>query len=88
MKKKKIPLRTCVVTKVQLPKRELIRIARDNTGRVFIDENSKANGRGAYLQRDIEVVKKAQKSKVLNKYLEAEIPDSIYEELQNIILNQ
>ena len=46
---KKIPLRTCVVTKEKLPKRELIRIVRTPEGNVIIDSTGKANGRGAYL---------------------------------------
>ena len=78
---KKIPMRTCVVTRESLPKKELIRVVRDKSGNVIIDESGKCNGRGAYLKKDIEVIKKAKKSKVLNRILEVEIPDSIYEEL-------
>ena len=51
----------------------------------FIDETGKANGRGAYLKKDIEVIKKAKKNKILNRRLEVEIPDSIYEELESMI---
>ena len=38
---KKIPLRTCVVTKEKLPKRELIRVVRTPDGEVVIDETGK-----------------------------------------------
>ena len=85
MKNKRIPLRTCVVTKEQFPKQELLRIVRDKDGNVTVDETGKANGRGAYLKKDISVFEKAQKSKVLDKILEVEVPDSIFDELMNKI---
>ena len=85
MKDRKIPLRTCVVTKQQFPKNELIRIVKNNNDEVFIDVSGKANGRGAYLKKDIETIEKAKKSKVLNYRLQTEVPCSIYEELIEII---
>ncbi len=87
MKTKKIPMRTCVVTKEKLEKKELIRIVRNNEGKVFIDETGKQNGRGAYLKKDAEVIKKAQKNKILDRILETTIPDEIYMELLNKIDN-
>ena len=57
MKVKKIPMRTCVITKEKYPKRELIRIIRTPEGNICIDETGKANGRGAYLKKDLEVGK-------------------------------
>ena len=56
MKQKKVPMRTCVVTKEKYPKKELIRVVRDNTGKVTVDKSGKQNGRGAYLKKDLEVV--------------------------------
>lgn len=85
MKQKKIPLRTCVITKEKLPKKELIRVVRTPEGKIIIDEVGKANGRGAYLKKDLEVFEKAQKSKALNRHLEVEVPDDIFEELKKII---
>lgn len=82
---KKIPMRSCVVTGEKCEKRELIRVVRDNTGKVFIDESGKANGRGAYLKRDIEVINKAKKNKILDRRLEVEVPANIYEELEKMI---
>lgn len=81
---KKIPLRTCIITKEKLPKQELIRIVRTPEGNVIVDSTGKQNGRGAYLKKDLEVFKKAQKSKVLNKILETEVPDSVFEQLNNL----
>ena len=64
MKQRKIPLRTCVVTKEQFPKQELLRIVRDKEGNVTVDETGRANGRGAYIKKDLEVLDKAKKTKI------------------------
>jgi len=84
LKQKKIPMRTCIVTKEKLPKNKLIRIVRTPDLNVVIDETGKQNGRGAYLKKDIEVYEKAKKTKILNKHLEIEVPDSIFDELEKI----
>ena len=85
MKQKKIPMRSCVVTKEKYPKKELIRVVRDNLGNVAVDETGKKNGRGAYLKRDIQVVEKAKNTKILERYLEVLVPCEVYEELNRII---
>ncbi len=74
-------LRCCALTKERLPKSELLRIVRDKEGNVFVDDTHKANGRGCYLKKDKEVILSAQKSKVLNRNLNVEVNESIYEEL-------
>lgn len=86
MKVRKIPMRTCVITKEKLPKQELIRIVRTPEGKVIVDETGKANGRGAYLKKDIATFEKAQKGKALNRHLEVEIPDEIYEQLKQMVM--
>lgn len=85
MKTKKIPLRSCVVSKEKLPKQELIRIVKNKENEVFIDLTGKANGKGAYIKKDLAILEKAIKSKALEKHLETKIENSIYEELKNII---
>ena len=85
MKQRKIPLRTCVITKESLPKQELLRIVRTPEGDVVVDETGKLNGRGAYIKKDITVLEKAKKSKVLERVLEAEISDEVYEKINEII---
>jgi len=82
---KKIPMRSCVITKEKLPKKELIRIVRTPDGEIVVDEIGKVNGRGAYLKKDIEVIKKAKLIKVLDRILEVEIPDSVYTLLEEKI---
>lgn len=78
---RKIPMRTCVVTREKCEKKDLLRVVRDNNGNVFVDDTNKANGRGAYLKKDKDVILKAKDSKVLERHLEVKIPESIYDEL-------
>ncbi len=82
---KKIPMRTCVVSREKLPKKELIRVVRTPEGEVIIDETGRSNGRGAYLKKDREIIEQARKSKCLNKHLEIEVPDNIFDKLIELI---
>ena len=82
---KKIPMRTCLITGEKLEKKDLIRVVRTPESNVIVDTTGKANGRGAYLKREISVIDKAQKSKILDKKLEVNVPDSIYEELKKLV---
>lgn len=84
---KKIPLRRCVVTKEQLPKSELLRIVKDKENNVFPDLTGKAGGRGAYIKKDINVLKTAKDKKILERSLETNISEEVYEEIEKIILN-
>ncbi len=85
MKTKKIPLRTCIITKEKLPKQELLRIVKTKEGNIIPDETGKINGHGAYIKKDIAVLEKAQKTKILEKKLECNIEDCVYEEIRKII---
>ncbi len=85
MKTKKIPMRTCVITREKCPKQELVRVVRTPEGEVIIDTTGKANGRGAYLKKDIAVFEKAENNKCLNKILEVEVPNNIFEQLKNLV---
>lgn len=85
MKTKKIPMRSCVVTKEKYPKMELIRIVRTPEQEVIVDLTGKANGKGAYIKKDLEVLEHARKSKILNRALEVEVKDEIFEELKRLI---
>ncbi len=83
MKAKKIPMRTCVVSHEKYPKKELIRVVRTPEGDVVVDDTGKQNGRGAYLKKDKEVIEKARNSKILERHLEVNINNSVYDELLN-----
>jgi hypothetical protein len=82
---KKIPERTCVITREKLPKKDLLRVVKDKEGNVLVDPTGKLNGRGAYVKKDIEVINKARTTKVLEKILEIKIPDTIYDECIEVI---
>ena len=84
MNQKKIPMRKCVITGEKKPKKELVRIVRDTDSEVSIDLTGKKNGRGAYLHLTSDVISKAKKKKTLNRHLEVEVPDVIYEELMEL----
>lgn len=82
---KKIPMRKCVVTQEQFPKKELIRVVRTPEGNVVIDKGGRVNGHGAYIKNDLSVLDLAKKKKALARALECEIPESLYEELEAMI---
>lgn len=85
MKQRKIPLRTCVVSKEKLPKQELLRVVKTPDGEIKIDLTGKLNGRGAYIKKDLLVLEKARQSKTLEKHLECQIPDEVYTEITEIL---
>jgi len=81
MKGRKIPLRKCVGCNEQRPKKELLRVVKNKEGDIFVDFTGKSNGRGAYICSNIECLETAKKKKSLNRALECEISDEIYEKL-------
>lgn len=84
---KKIPLRRCVVSREQLPKKELLRIVKDKDGNVNVDITGKLNGRGAYIKKDLDILKIAKDKKILDRVLETTISNEVYEEIEKVITN-
>ena len=84
-KVKKVPLRKCVITNEQHPKMEMFRVVRTPEGNVVVDTTGKVNGRGAYIKKDLEVLEKAKKSRVLSRQLEVEISEEVYESIKEEI---
>ncbi len=82
---KKIPMRSCVVTNEKLEKKDLIRVVKNKDNEVFIDLSGKANGRGAYLKKDIMVINKCIENKILDRKLGIDIPDEVYKELIDMV---
>ena len=82
---KKIPMRKCLATNESFPKKDLLRIVRTPEGEIKVDVTGKLNGKGAYISKSIDAVNLAKKSKVLNRALEVDILDSLYEEMERII---
>lgn len=81
---KKIPMRKCVATFEQLPKKELLRIVKTPEGNVIIDLTGRANGRGAYLKKSREAVEVAAKKGALQRALECSIPPELFEQLREM----
>jgi hypothetical protein len=82
---KKIPQRMCVVTREKYDKKDLLRVVRTPQGNVEIDLTGKKNGKGAYIKKDIEVLNKAIKTKALERALDTEIEESVYDKIKEII---
>ncbi len=82
MKEKKIPERRCVGCGISFPKKDLIRVVRLPDGGAELDPTGKKAGRGAYICRNAECLKKARKAKRLERNLEVTISDEVYEELE------
>ena len=79
---KKIPQRQCMGCRERKAKRELIRVVRTPEGSVNLDFGGKMNGRGAYICPQMECLKKALKSKALDRSLEVTIPQEVYDRLE------
>lgn len=67
-----------------MPKKDLLRVVRTPEGDVIVDLSGKANGRGAYIKKDLEVLNKARKSKILERRLECTIDENLYKEIEKI----
>lgn len=87
MKVKKIPMRMCNGCMEMKPKKELIRVVKTNEEEVLVDLTGKKSGRGAYVCKNIECLEKAFKAKRLNKNLQTNISEDIYNKLKEEILN-
>ena len=79
---KKIPMRQCMGCRERMAKKELIRVVRTAEGEVTLDFSGKLNGRGAYVCPKMECLKKAIKSKSLDRSLEVTIPQEVYDRLE------
>jgi len=78
---KRIPQRQCLGCREMKPKSELVRVVRSPEGTVSLDLRGKAPGRGAYVCRSADCLKKALRSKALSRGLGVEIPPDIYDAL-------
>ena len=79
---KKIPQRQCMGCRERKNKRDLIRVVRSPEGAVSLDFSGKAAGRGAYLCPNPECLKRAIRSKALERSLETQIPEEVYTRLE------
>jgi len=79
---KKIPIRQCMGCREQKAKNELLRVVRAPDGTVSLDFRGKASGRGAYICRSADCLRRAVKSRALERSLETAIPEEVYLRLQ------
>ena len=79
---KKIPLRKCVGCQEMKPKGELIRVVKSPEGAVSLDFRGKLPGRGAYVCPDPACLKKARKSRALERAFETAIPPEVYDAME------
>ena len=82
---KKIPQRQCMGCRERKNKRDLLRVVRTPEGSAMLDFSGKANGQGAYLCLNPECLKKAQRSRALERALEIEIPEELYARMEKEI---
>ena len=81
-KVKKIPQRQCVGCREMKDKKSLLRVVRSPEGQVSLDFGGKKPGRGAYVCRDAQCLKKARKSRALERAFEVTIPPEVYDAME------
>ena len=82
VKPRKIPMRMCVGCREMKPKATLLRVVKPQDGDAHIDRTGKAQGRGAYVCESIECLKKAQKTRALDRALETKIDEAVFAALE------
>ena len=87
MQNKKVPLRKCTGCGEMKPKKELVRVVKTPEDEISLDPTGKMNGRGAYLCKDPQCLRKAQKSKRIEKALSCTVPDEIYNKLEQELIS-
>ena len=78
MIKKNCPLRMCIVCRKMLQKNELVRVVKNTSGEIFVDETLKASGRGAWICKKNECTAKLTKNKSLNRAFSGEVHQEVY----------
>ena len=88
MKQKKVPMRMCIACREANPKRDMIRIVRDQEGVLSCDQTGKAPGRGAYICAKIECLEKAQKTKAIFRALDTVPTEELIASISRVILRR
>ena len=81
-KVRKVPQRQCVGCREMKNKKDLIRVVRSPEGDVSLDFKGKKPGRGAYVCPDAACLKRARKSRALERAFETAIPAEVYDQLE------
>ena len=88
MRKKHVPMRTCVGCRLTRPKRDLIRVVRDPEGNVALDVTGKRSGRGVYICPSEECLEKAVRGRNLERSLETKIDEDVFVDLKRVLNEQ
>lgn len=86
--KKRIPERQCLGCNAHKPKNELLRVVRTPDGSAELDFTGKRSGRGAYICRDVACLKKARKSKRIDRSLDITVPDEVYDKMERELADE
>lgn len=81
-KQRKIPERQCLGCNEHRPKKELLRVVRTPEGEILLDFTGKKSGRGAYICRDVECLKKARRSGRIGRSLDVTVPEEVYDRME------
>lgn len=85
VKKRKVPMRKCVISGEMKPKGDMVRVVRSKEDGVSIDTTGKKNGRGAYVSIDPDLIQEAKQKDLLSRALNTQVPQEFYDELQEHI---
>jgi len=88
LKPKKIPERQCLGCNGHFPKKELLRVVRTPQEEILLDFTGKKSGRGAYICRSVSCLRKARRSKRIDRALNVSIPDEIYDRMESEISDE
>lgn len=81
-KKSSSPIRRCLVTGEHLPKETLLRIVLTPLGQLMVDPSGKQQGRGAYVQKNLDLIDRLKKGQLLRKQFAMDIPEAFYDLLK------
>ncbi|MDI9484234.1 MAG: YlxR family protein [Bacillota bacterium] len=88
MRKKHVPMRTCVGCRETRPKRDLVRVVREPDGKVGLDLTGKRSGRGVYICAREECLEKARKGRQLERSLEVSVGEDVFADLKRVLHEQ
>ncbi|MCT4486713.1 RNase P modulator RnpM [Levilactobacillus parabrevis] len=81
MKQRKVPMRKDIVTGEMAPKKQLVRVVRNQEQEVSVDPTGKQSGRGAYIALDVDIAKRAKKERTFDHVFGVKVPDDFYDDL-------
>ena len=87
-KNKSVPLRMCLACREMKPKKEMLRVVKTQSGEIFADETGKAAGRGAYICKGEECLKKLADKKLLHKAFATDVSQAVYQGVEEKIAHE